>query len=157
MFSLTRKPCPILASRLFSEKSFYPTFVTDMREASTSIVIESPFISQRRLDRLCPVLDKALRRGVRIVVNTRSPAEHDGLLRMQSEEGVNTLQNMGILVLLTGGHHRKLAIIDDKILYEGSLNILSQNDSCEVMRRIESVDLARQMIEFTGLERWYTK
>ena len=38
-------------------------------------------------------------------------------------------------------------------LYEGSLNILSQNDSCEIMRRIESTQLAWQMARFIGVDR----
>ncbi len=64
------------------------------------------------------------------------------------------LQELGVEVLITGGHHRKLAIIDQQILYEGSLNILSQNDSCEVMRRIYSEQLADQMLVFVGLEKF---
>jgi hypothetical protein len=63
------------------------------------------------------------------------------------------LQSIGVEVLYTGGHHRKLAIIDRQILWEGSLNILSQNESCEVMRRIESDELAMQMLQFTKLYR----
>jgi hypothetical protein len=62
---------------------------------------------------------------------------------------------MGVEILYTGNHHRKLAIVNRKILYEGSLNILSQSDSCEVMRRIESTGLAEQMIRFIGLKKWY--
>lgn len=34
------------------------------------------------------------------------------------------LQQLGIEVLITGGHHRKLAIIDRQILYKGSLNMI---------------------------------
>jgi hypothetical protein len=78
-------------------------------------------------------------------------------MRQQATDGIAALQVMGIKILYTDNHHRKLAIIDRKILYEGSLNILSQADSCEVMRRIESADLAEQMLRFTDLERWYTK
>jgi hypothetical protein len=53
-----------------------------------------------------------------------------------------------------GGHHRKLAIIDRRLLWEGSLNMLSQNDSCEIMRRIESNSLATQMIHFARLDKY---
>ncbi len=64
------------------------------------------------------------------------------------------MQEMDIIVLYTGKLHRKMAIIDDDTLWEGSLNILSQNDSCEIMRRIESESLARQMVTFTGINRF---
>jgi hypothetical protein len=55
-------------------------------------------------------------------------------------------------VLYTAGHHRKLAILDRSILWEGSLNILSQNSSSEIMRRIQSAELAWQMAHFTKLD-----
>jgi hypothetical protein len=61
---------------------------------------------------------------------------------------------MGVLVLYTGGHHRKLAVLDKHILWEGSLNILSNNGTCEVMRRIESRELAEQMVRFLGLRQF---
>ena len=73
---------------------------------------------------------------------------------LAAEQTIAVLQDMGISVLFTGSHHRKLAVIDSRILYEGSLNILSQNDSCEVMRRIESEQLAQQMMSFIGLSRF---
>lgn len=61
------------------------------------------------------------------------------------------MQELGITVLYTVKHHRKLAIIDGGILYEGSLNILSQIDSCEVMRRTVSQQLANEMVRLSGL------
>ena len=57
-------------------------------------------------------------------------------MAIQAELAIHTLQELDVTVLMTVGHHRKIAIVDD-ILYEGSLNILSQNDSCELMRRID--------------------
>ncbi len=68
-----------------------------------------------------------------------------------AREAVAELQGMGVMVLFTERHHRKLAIVDREILYEGSLNILSQNASCEIMRRIESSSLAEDMLTFIKL------
>jgi hypothetical protein len=62
---------------------------------------------------------------------------------------------MEVKVLYTVKHHRKLAIIDDEILWEGSLNILSQNDSCEIMRRTVSQQVASEMVRFIGARRWF--
>lgn len=64
------------------------------------------------------------------------------------------MQELGVTVLYTIKLHRKLAIIDGEILYEGSLNILSQLDSCEVMRRTESQQLANEMARFIGAWHW---
>lgn len=72
-------------------------------------------------------------------------------MRAEAEKGITMLQNIGVEILFTGGHHRKLEIFDRVILWEGSLNALSQNDSCEIMKRIESGQLVCQTVRFINL------
>lgn len=139
-------------SRLYNEQTFYRAFVQDLTCCRNEAIIESPFITTRRVKLLLHTLRKMVRRGVRITINTKHPQEHEDYLRAEAEESLTLLQNIGVEVLFTGGHHRKLAIFDRRILWEGSLNILSQNDSCEIMRRIDSADLAEQMLQFTKLK-----
>ena len=140
-------------SSLFDNNTFYKAFERDLKHAKQSVIIESPFITRRRMEHLLPILKKLRRKGVRIVVNTRSPEEHNEEYAIQAENAVASMQDIGIKVLYTVKHHRKLAIIDEEILWEGSLNILSQGDSCEVMRRTASNNLAWQMIHFIKLDK----
>ncbi|MFO0971376.1 MAG: phospholipase D-like domain-containing protein [Candidatus Saccharimonadales bacterium] len=140
-------------SELFDSDSFYKAFERDLRSAKHSVIIESPFITSRRMEYLLPILIKLRRNGVRVVVNTRDPKEHNEEYAIQAEDVIATMQEIGVKVLYTVKHHRKLAIIDGEILWEGSLNILSQGDSCEVMRRTVSTSLAWQMICFTKLNK----
>lgn len=96
-----------------------------------------------------------LEKGVKIYIFTRDPKEHDEHMEPQSEEAITWCEVMGIQVrLCLGNHHRKLAILDRKILYEGSLNILSQTYSREIMRRIEDEREALQMFDFLKLEKF---
>lgn len=142
-------------SKLFNEETFYPALMKDLKSCGSELIIESPFITSRRLDQLLPTLQKMKQRKVRIIVNTRDPHEHDeDRRRDEAHRAVARLQREGVHVLYTGGHHRKLIVIDRAILYEGSLNVLSQNDSCEIMRRIESTRLAWEMIGFVGIDNY---
>ena len=144
----------LVASRLFDNTTFYSSFLRDLSRCKKEVIIESPFLTTRRVLMILPALVKLKRHGVKIVINTRDPLEQEGYMQHEAELSIDLLQSIGILILFTGGHHRKLAIIDRKMLWEGSLNILSQNDSCEVMRRIESEQLATQMISFIKLDRY---
>ena len=102
---------------------------------------------------ILPVLEKLKKRGVRLTINTRDPREcEDEYWRHEAMDAIATLQHAGICVLYTAGHHRKLAIFDRNILWEREINILSQSKSSEVMRRIESAELAWQMAHFTKLD-----
>jgi len=140
-------------SRLYDERSFYAAFTRDLARCKDEIIIECPFITARRIVALIPSLRAALTRGIRVVVNTKSPSEYGDIAWAEEVSfAIESLQKAGVEVLFTGGHHRKLAILDRSILYEGSLNILSQNDSCEIMRRIHSPGLAMQMIRFIKLD-----
>ena len=144
----------LLSSRLYDNTNFYKVFQKDLKHARFSVIIESPFITTRRIEELLPILRKLRQRGVRITVNTRDPKEHDAEYECQARLAVYKMQELGVTVLYTVKHHRKLSIIDGEILYEGSLNILSQIDSCEIMRRTVSQQLANEMVRFIGAGRW---
>lgn len=151
---LSQSPTELLTSTLYDENTFYDRFNRDLKQCQQELIIESPFITNKRLSSLLLTLEKLKDRAVRVTINTRDPEEHDNnYLRYEAQQAIATLQHSGIHVLYTTGHHRKLAIIDRSILYEGSLNILSQNNSCEVMRRIESVQLAWQMARFVKIDK----
>lgn len=144
----------LLTSQLYSGHTFYRAFIHDLANCQSEAVIESPFITSNRVASLLPIFKKMRSRNVRIIVNMRHPAEHQAPYDLQAWRAIHAMQSMGIQVLFTGGHHRKLAILDRRVLWEGSLNVLSQNASCEVMRRIDSELLAQKMIESIQLQRF---
>lgn len=76
--------------------------------------------------RLYPYFEKITSHKVKISIVTHDPTEHDDdFMREQSVNEMLKCIDMGINVTpLKGFHHRKLAIIGNKILREGSLNIL---------------------------------
>ena len=143
-------------NNLYDQNSFYAAFIKDIKHSKKRVIIESPFITTKRINQLSPILSRLIRRGVAVVINTKPVEEQNVLLRNMAHDGIATLQDIGVQVIITAGHHRKLAIIDDDIIWEGSLNILSQNDSCEIMRRIHSEQMVSQMLSFLYLDRFCT-
>jgi hypothetical protein len=123
----------LVSSQLYDSPTFYRTFERDLSLCRQEALIESPFITVRRLETLLPSLRRLTARGIKVTVNTKPLQEHEDYLYFEAQKGIAMLQNIGVEVLYTGGHHRKLAIFDRQILWEGSLNILSQNDSCEII------------------------
>ncbi len=145
----------LATSQLHDEHTFYQKFLQDLGDCQKEVIIESPYITSERMrtfDRSFKIL---LDRGVKIYIFTRDPKEHDEFMEPQSETAIKWCEVMGIQVLLcVGNHHRKLAILDRKILWEGSLNILSQTYSREIMRRIQGQEFAREMFNFLKLQRF---
>ncbi len=140
---------------LFDESTFYKQFTRDLLRCASEVVIESPFISSGRMRHLYPTLEKLINNGIKIYVITRNPSLHEGIWAVQSEVEIQRFEALGVQVAVTvNNHHRKLAIIDREILWEGSLNILSQNNSREIMRRIEGDNHAQEMFNFLNLRKF---
>jgi len=139
-------------SRLHDEKTFYQTFLRDIECCTKEVIIESPYITTERMRTFDRIFKRLLDKGVKIYIITRDPKEHEVGMELQSEDAITWCETNGIQVLMcVGNHHRKLAILDRKILWEGSLNILSQTWSREIMRRIEEEKLALEMFNFLKL------
>lgn len=145
----------LLQSALHSETTFYCSFKRDLKRATHEVIIESPFIACKRTDTLLPIFRKLTKKGVAVRINTRNPRHHERDLQIQAWQSIKKLRHVGVKVKFYDDmRHRKLAVIDKTILWEGSLNILSQSFSKEVMRRTNSSVLASQMVRFTGMNRW---
>lgn len=146
----------MFSSSLHNESTFYPKFVNDLSNAEDEVVIESPFITSGRMKKLFPIFRSLVKKGVQIYVVTRDPSEHLQPMNFQAEREIRRFEDVGVQVFIyKKNHHRKLAIIDRKVLWEGSLNILSQNDSREFMRRIADEKTAQETLEFINLKRHF--
>lgn len=145
----------LTTSRLFDEHDFYEAFVNDLLNCESEVIIESPFITSSRTAVFVPIFKTLLDREVNIYILTRDPREHDEKLEIQAEQEIIRFENMGIHTFICKGNdHRKLAILDRKILWEGSLNILSQTKSREIMRRISGKETTEQMFDFLNLGKY---
>jgi hypothetical protein len=146
----------LLQSQLYDEISFYNSFINDLTSAKQNVLIESPYLTERRALQFAGVFKKLSRNGVRVRINTRDPRHHDKTLEIQAWKAIKVLRKNGVKVYICSDmRHRKLATIDNIILWDGSLNILSQANSKEVMRRTNSVELCKQMISFTRVNNRY--
>lgn len=144
----------LLESSLFNEETFYEGFIKDLQKCQKEVIIESPYITTQRLSRFKPIFEKLIKKNVELFVITKYPNEHDEVMAVQAEAGIRYFEELGVQVLLcAGGHHRKLAMVDREILWEGSLNILSQAHSREFMRRIKSKSLTLETFEFLKLNK----
>lgn len=130
----------------FTEGNFYPAFLEDLRDASREVVIFSPFIAERRLADVITALRRLVDRGVPVLVVTRERHESNQV----AEKLIRQLSTIGIKVLRRSGLHEKLAFVDRKIAWFGSLNILSHSRSSEVMIWFSQPELVVRLMELSG-------
>lgn len=139
---------------LYNERTFYPAFVRDMLKAEKEVVIYCAFISKYRSEFFKNTLEKLRHRNIAVFIFTRPLEEHELLTRNEIKAALADYEELGAcIVQLPGLIHAKAAIIDREIVWDGSLNILSQRLSKESMRRAQDKDIATQMIDHLGLNR----
>ncbi|NLG68260.1 MAG: AAA family ATPase [Firmicutes bacterium] len=134
---------------LYNETAFFSAFRQDLAAARHQVVIFSPYIHVNRLAQLVPHLRAAVERGVQVAVVTRFErgAEGDGVGLHQE------LARIGVRIVPRSNLHEKLAVIDGRVAWFGSLNILSHSRSTEWMMRFGDPPVVQRLAEVTGAVR----
>ncbi|MEV8067291.1 AAA domain-containing protein [Streptomyces sp. NPDC085995] len=127
---------------IHDEISFYETFADRLAEARTSLWIWSPWTAKRLLT-LLPVLEDAVRRGVRVTVFVRDPSDTG---QRKQASLVERLRTVVPTVVPVNVMHQKIVVIDEHTVLLGSLNSLSQSRSREVMLTIRGSHFARKLL-----------
>jgi KaiC/GvpD/RAD55 family RecA-like ATPase len=139
----TREP---VSGDLYTEKNFWARFFQDLKIVKELLIILSPFVTIRRSTVLMDYFRSLRHRGVEIRIYTRPKNQQIGDLANQANIVIEQLQSIGAKVIERRGMHQKVAILDNTIAWEGSLNILSHRDSGEHMRRFESSSAIEEII-----------
>jgi Helix-turn-helix len=132
--------------QVFDEASFHQAFAIDLENARESVIIHSPFISQRGVERYRESIASLREREVQLCAYIQEPDDwiqrNQNILPIESSSRLEQLECSLADLQLLGAHvnlrrraHEKLAVIDDSILWEGSLNILSHRNTSERMTR----------------------
>ncbi len=139
-------------STVLNEIEFYPAFFADLQHAEKEVIILSPFIASARASLLSDLFRCLVNRGIAITILTRPPREHGQSLSGQSQEVIDHLRKVGVSVVERPKMHEKVALIDDRVLWVGSLNILSQRDSTEMMTRSTHTAFIRELRQKLNLD-----
>lgn len=122
-------------------------FLADMDSAKFHIIIHVPFIALGRMQFFWQRFERLRKRGVMICVFLREPEVWDGR-DFQSDQGfeaiIAKLRELGVHVTPKKLIHEKLAIIDGRILWDGSLNYLSHRNTRERANRFASRQVVRE-------------
>ena len=130
-----------------TQDRFYPYFCSDVNNAKERVIIYSPFITQDRLAIMEPSLKSAVERSIRVFVITKALGDR-GRRELSSYRMLeSTMEKWGIIVIHKRRMHEKLAIIDNSILWIGSLNILSFSSTQEIMERRFSTNVVEDFIK----------
>lgn len=131
----------------FSEQTFYQDFLNEIKNCQKSLKIFSPFIAPNRIrNNFNDVFfQQIINRNVKIDMITKSSLRHPNPDFSQS--CIDRWRQLGVKIKTNDDMHEKIAIIDNRVIYIGSLNILSQWQSSETMLKIEGPDSIKELVK----------
>jgi superfamily II DNA or RNA helicase len=140
--SLTAEPADII----FDNTNFLPVYHNDLMNAAREVIIVSPFVTRRRALQMLPTLEAALAKRVSVVVVTRPTDTYKEKDRLVLEETLSSLQASGVRLVFRANIHQKFAVIDQKIVWYGSINLLSYGNAQESLMRLASPNIAQELL-----------
>jgi DNA-binding XRE family transcriptional regulator len=120
---------------VYREDTFIEQFKLDLRSAKGLVICLSPFISSRRVETFEKEFRGCVRRGVRLCILTQAPKYADDPSVARTEAGGEMLQALGAHFTYRAAVHEKMAVIDETILWDASMNFLSHLDTSERVNR----------------------
>ena len=131
---------------IFDQETFIEPFLLDIRKARHSIVIVSPFIKSGRVRWLLNAICENLH-PLQTTVITRPSDTFRGKSSTDVFEAIQALSKNGVDVICKNAIHQKFAIIDKKIVWYGSINLLSFGSSQESIIRIVTGTVAETLLK----------
>ncbi len=144
--SIAAEPADII----FDNTNFLIVYHNDMMNAAREAVIISPFVTRRRAFQMLPNMEAALAKRVSVVVVTRPTNVYKDKDRPALEETLGSLKDAGVRLMFKANIHQKFAVIDQKIVWYGSINLLSYGVAQESIMRLESPNIAQELLKDLG-------
>ena len=127
----------------YTGDGFYSAFQKDLKKSKNKVMIASPFTMPDATAKWEPILRDLVAKDVEITILTKPASE-----KKNSEDSNLIHKNLSTFVKEVREipkMHEKLAVLDGKVVWLGSLNILSHYKASEIMVRIESPDFAQSI------------
>ena len=130
---------------IYDGKSFYTVYCQDIKSAHKEVLIVCPFMRKNRITQLSKTLIQAVQNGVSVTVITRPPEDFKEAEQEGVKENVSVLQSCGVNVIYKSGFHQKFTVVDNQIVWYGSVNFLSFGTNEESIMRFISFDVAGEL------------
>ena len=137
---------------IFDKNNFFPVYLRDIENASTSVTIVSPFVSQKRMLQMMAYFQTILRKQVRVTIMTRHAEDFSAGKKEVLQDVFAMAEAAGIKLIQKSNIHQKFAVIDDYITWYGSINLLSFGSSEESIMRLQSSSIAYELLSANSLD-----
>jgi len=131
---------------IFDKSNFLPVYVNDVVNAAREVLIVSPFVSRKRALLMMKHLEIALQNNVKVFIVTRPVDDFKEKDQVALQDVFDLLKNAGANLIVKSNIHQKFAVIDQRIVWYGSINLLSFGSAEESIMRLDSPNIANELM-----------
>ena len=137
------------ANTIFDIDSYEKVYEKDLLEANKEIIISSPGLNHAKVDAFVKLIKQRQEDGVKLTVITLNPEGYPEEKIEDTKRLVEILENCGVKIKLQKHMHEHFAIIDEEIVWYGSMNFLSRAKVDDNLMRVKSKDVAQELLEIS--------
>lgn len=137
------------ANAIYDIENYAETYWKDLEEANSAVVVSSPKLNNQKVDRIINMLGKRRELGVEVTIVTWHPDAYKYGKDDVRMELMERLRKAGFEIRLVEETCEHYAVIDNEIVWYGSVNLLSKEDAEDNLMRVCSKDIAAELLEMT--------
>lgn len=137
------------ANAIYDIENYAETYWKDIEEANLAVVVSSPRLNNQKVDRIIKMLGKRRELGVKVTIVTWHPDAYKYGKDDVRMELLERLRKAGFEIRLVEENCEHYAVIDNEIVWYGSVNLLSKEDAEDNLMRVCSKDIAAELLEMT--------
>lgn len=137
------------ANAIYDIENYAETYWKDLEEANSAVVVSSPRLNNQKVYRIINMLGKRRELGVEVTIVTWHPDAYKYGKDDVRMELMERLRKAGFEIRLVEETCEHYAVIDNEIVWYGSVNLLSKEDAEDNLMRVCSKDIAAELLEMT--------
>lgn len=137
------------ANAIYDIENYAETYWKDLEEANSAVIVSSPRLNNQKVDRIINMLGKRQELGVKVTIVTWHPDAYKYGKDDVRMELMERLRKAGFEIRLVEESCEHYAVIDNEIVWYGSVNLLSKEDAEDNLMRVCSKDIAAELLEMT--------
>ena len=137
------------ANAIYDIDNYEETYWRDLEEAESAVIVSSPRLNNQKVNRIISVLGGRQELGVKVTIVTWHPDAYKYGRDDVRMELMERLRKAGAEIRLVEESCEHYAVIDNEIVWYGSVNLLSKEDAEDNLMRVCSREIAAELLEMT--------
>ena len=151
--TLVEEVVPDSINIIYDKSNFLPVFINDVMSSARQVVVVSPFVSKQRALFMMKQLESVLQKNGKVIIVTRPADDFKEKDRAALQEVFDLLKTAGADLIARSHIHLKFAVVDQRIVWYGSINLLSFGSAEENIMRIDSPTIANELLRSIAKEK----